>query len=51
MTEELADVYEVLRSLASELRVSMAHIVHAADEKRNRVGGFDSFTVLTWGKP
>jgi predicted house-cleaning noncanonical NTP pyrophosphatase (MazG superfamily) len=51
LTEELADVYEVLRALTAELGVTVAWVASIANAKRERVGGFDSCTVLTWGKP
>jgi predicted house-cleaning noncanonical NTP pyrophosphatase (MazG superfamily) len=43
---ELADLYEVLRALANTEQISMDDVVKAADEKREKSGGFDDGLVL-----
>lgn len=44
--EEMADVLEVLRALASAVGLSLDDVLRAADEKRSLRGGFDTGTVL-----
>ena len=44
--EELADVYEVLRGMMHQIGVDEAHVVKIANEKRDRVGGFDKGIFL-----
>lgn len=44
--EELADLFEVIRSLAANLDISVDDVVRAADEKRAKRGGFDEGVVL-----
>lgn len=44
--EELADLFEVIRTLAANLGLSIEDVVRAADDKRTRRGGFDEGLVL-----
>ncbi len=44
--EEMADLYEVAITLMKLKKVSMADVIAAADEKRQRKGGFDSGLIL-----
>jgi len=44
--EELADVYEVLRGWIEGAAFELAEVAVAADEKRQRLGGFDRGDVL-----
>ena len=46
LPEELADVLEVVRTLAADLGMSLAEVVDLADGKRERRGGFDRGLVL-----
>ena len=46
LAEELADVLEVVRSLAADLEVSWERVVELADHKRELRGGFDRGLVL-----
>ncbi|PBC23169.1 hypothetical protein CK226_08325 [Mesorhizobium sp. WSM4311] len=43
---ELADLYEVLRALANTENIGMDEVVKAADEKKEKSGGFDDGLVL-----
>ena len=43
---ELADLYEVFRALAQSEGLSVGEIIMVADDKREKVGGFDDGTVL-----
>jgi predicted house-cleaning noncanonical NTP pyrophosphatase (MazG superfamily) len=45
-TEELGDVYEVLRALANAEEISMTQITSAANAKKQKAGGFDEGFVL-----
>jgi predicted house-cleaning noncanonical NTP pyrophosphatase (MazG superfamily) len=44
--EELADLFEVIRSLAANLDLSVDEVIQAADEKRTKRGGFEQGVVL-----
>lgn len=44
--EELADLFEVIRSLAANLDLSIEDVIRAADEKRTTRGGFAHGVVL-----
>jgi predicted house-cleaning noncanonical NTP pyrophosphatase (MazG superfamily) len=44
--EELADLFEVIRSLAVNLDLSVEDVVRTADEKRTKRGGFERGFVL-----
>ncbi|MER9606723.1 nucleoside triphosphate pyrophosphohydrolase [Mesorhizobium sp. M0243] len=46
ITTELADVLEVIRSIATATGVNWKDVEQAADQKRLRRGGFDEGTVL-----
>ncbi len=46
LPEELADVVEVLRALASGLGLSWDDIMNLADDKRDRRGGFEQGLFL-----
>lgn len=45
-TEELGDVYEVLRAIANAEEIEMARVTNAADAKKQKAGGFDEGFVL-----
>jgi len=45
--EECADVFEVLRSIAVALGLSLDEIISAADSKRTARGGFEDGCILT----
>jgi predicted house-cleaning noncanonical NTP pyrophosphatase (MazG superfamily) len=47
--EELADVLEVLRAIASEMEASWPEVQAIADEKRALRGGFDVGVWLSMG--
>ena len=44
--EELADLFEVIRSLAVNLDLGVQDVIRAADEKRAKRGGFEQGVVL-----
>lgn len=46
--DELADVLEVLVTLADHENMTLAGLAAAAHAKRAERGGFDTFTVLCW---
>ena len=46
LPEELADVLEVVRALAHEVRLSLDDVVALADRKRELRGGFDDGVFL-----
>jgi|GEM_PF-342303 len=43
---ELADLYEVVRALASAENVTLDEVIRGADEKKRKAGGFDDGVVL-----
>ena len=45
-TEELADLFEVFRAIASAEGVSLEAIRKAADQKKQKSGGFEEGLVL-----
>ena len=51
LPEELADVLEVVRTLAADLGMSLADVLVLADGKRERRGGFDRGLVLVRVEP
>lgn len=46
LAEELADVLEVVRALASDLGLSLGQVMDLADDKRAKRGGFDAGLLL-----
>ena len=46
LEEELADVMEVVRALASHLGLSFGQVMQLADDKRASRGGFDAGLLL-----
>ena len=47
ITQELGDVIEVVRALASRYSLSFQDIVEAAESKKRDKGGFDTATYVT----
>lgn len=51
LAEELADVLEVVRALSADLGLSLDQVVHLADDKRARRGGFEQGFFLVRAHP
>jgi predicted house-cleaning noncanonical NTP pyrophosphatase (MazG superfamily) len=51
LPEELADVLEVVRALASEVGLTLESVVELADAKRALRGGFDRGLFLVRSEP